>query len=131
MVTSWGQKGSSRGEFNLPHAVLVDAAGRVLVGDRENKRIQIFDADGKWLDTWEGFSPFGLAFDPQGVLYVADGYDNKLLRLNASGKVEQSWGQKGTVAGQFELPHMLGFDPAGNLYIAEVNGKRFQRFAKQ
>jgi DNA-binding beta-propeller fold protein YncE len=131
LITSWGQKGSGRGEFNLPHAVVVDPSGRVLVADRENNRIQIFDADGKWLDTWEGFAPFGLAFEGQGALYVADGYANAVLRLSSAGKVEQTWGKQGTSPGEFELPHMLGFDPAGNFYVGEINGKRFQKFVKQ
>ena len=108
---------------------MIDSAGRVLVGDRENKRIQIFDREGKWLDMWEGFSPFGLAFDAQGTLFVADGYANEIVQLDRSGKIAGRFGQKGTAPGQFELPHMLGFDTAGNLYVAEVNGKRFQKFA--
>jgi DNA-binding beta-propeller fold protein YncE len=130
-VKSWGTAGKDRGQFNLPHAIVVDARGRVLVADRENDRIQIFDREGTWLETWEGFAPFGLAFSPTGSLFVADGRANKILRLDASGKVQQAIGEKGTAACQLELPHMLAFDPAGNLYVAEVNGKRFQRFDKK
>jgi DNA-binding beta-propeller fold protein YncE len=130
-IKSWGTRGKDRGQFNLPHAILIDAAGRLLVADRENDRIQIFDRDGKWLDAWEGFAPFGMAFNPDGVLFVADGRANKVLRLDTSGKVQQSWGQKGTAPGEFELPHMLGFDVGGNLYVAEVNGKRLQKLARQ
>jgi len=128
-IKSWGTPGKDKGEFNLPHAIVIDSAGRVIVGDRENKRIQLFDREGKWLDMWEGFSPFGLAFDARGALFVADGYANEIVQLDSSGKITQRFGQKGTAPGQFELPHMLGFDSAGNLYVAEVNGKRFQKFA--
>lgn len=130
-IKSWGTPGSARGQFQLPHAILVDAGGRVLVADRENNRIQIFDREGQWLDAWEGFAPFGMAFNPAGILFVADGRANKVLRLDASGKVQQSWGEKGTAPGAFDLPHMLAFDPAGNLYVAEINGKRLQRFVKK
>lgn len=126
LITSWGKPGKGPGEFNLPHSIVVDRQGRILVGDRENNRVQIFDETGKFLDEWKGFAPFGLALDKDGQLFVADGRVHKVLRLNASGQVAQSWGQKGTAPGEFELPHMLTLDAAGNLLVAEVNGKRLQ-----
>src|SRR5207302_8667678 len=42
-LKSWGQRGTEPGQFNLPHAIAVDAQNNVYVGDRENKRIQVFD----------------------------------------------------------------------------------------
>jgi DNA-binding beta-propeller fold protein YncE len=127
LIRSWGTPGKGRGQFDLPHSILVDRRGRVLVGDRENDRIQVFDSEGTLLDIWQGFAPYGMATDRNGHLYVADGRANKILRLNDSGHVVQRWGGKGTAPGQFNLPHMLCFDNAGNLYVAEVNGKRLQR----
>jgi hypothetical protein len=47
-LKSWGKYGTAIGEFNLPHTVAVDEAGRVYVGDRENQRIQIFDSEGSF-----------------------------------------------------------------------------------
>jgi DNA-binding beta-propeller fold protein YncE len=126
LITSWGRPGKGPGEFNLPHSIVVDRQGRILVGDRENNRIQLFDDTGKFLDQWPGFAPFGLALDKDGQLFVADGRAHKVLRLSDSGQVLEIWGQKGTAAGQFELPHMLACDASGNLLIAEVNGKRLQ-----
>jgi sugar lactone lactonase YvrE len=46
-IKSWGKKGSSPGEFDIPHALAMDSRGRLFVGDRQNNRIQIFDQDGK------------------------------------------------------------------------------------
>ena len=43
---SWGGLGSGPGEFHLPHGIDVDSRGRVFVADRENSRIQLFDAEG-------------------------------------------------------------------------------------
>lgn len=45
----WGEPGTGPGEFNLPHAVWVARDGRVLVADRENDRVQVFDQNGKLL----------------------------------------------------------------------------------
>lgn len=56
---------------------------------------------------------------------------HQVLRLDAEGKVVQRIGQKGQAPGEFELPHMLTFDTAGNLFVAEVEGKRFQKFKKK
>ena len=53
-LKSWGKYGTAIGEFNLPHTVAVDEAGRVYVGDRENQRIQIFDSEGNFLKQWTG-----------------------------------------------------------------------------
>lgn len=130
-LASWGRRGAKPGEFHLPHSILVDAKGRVLVGDRENNRIQVFDPDGKLLDVWEGFAPYGLAFNSAGQLFVADGRANQILRLDEQGKVAQRWGAKGAAPGQFQMPHMLAFDAAGNLLVAEVGGKRLQKLERK
>lgn len=130
-IATWGSRGEKPGEFHLPHSIIVDSAGRVLVGDRENNRIQVFDADGKWLAQWRGFAPYGMAFDADDRLFVADGRAAQILLIDDQGKVRKRWGQQGEALGEFQMPHMLGFDPAGNLYVAEVDGKRFQRLDRK
>jgi peptidylamidoglycolate lyase len=50
----WGAKGTGPGEFDLPHGVTLDAAGRVYVADRGNARVQVFDGGGKYLSEWKG-----------------------------------------------------------------------------
>lgn len=130
-ILAWGQPGQADGEFDLPHSIIVDAAGRVLVGDRENDRIQVFDGDGRWLDCWKGFAPYGLAFDRHGTLFVADARTHKALRLDERGRILQSWGGKGAALGQFNAPHMLAVDAVGNLYVAEVDGRRLQKFVRK
>ena len=131
LIKTWGTPGKGAGQFNLPHAIVVDATGRVLVGDRENNRIQVFDSEGTLLETWVGFAPYGLAFDDQGVLFVATGREHEVLCLDASGKVQRRWGQKGNAPGEFDLPHMLAFDASGNLYVAEVGGLRLQKLIRK
>ena len=91
-LMSWGTPGSGPGEFNLPHTIVTTSDGRVIVGDRLNNRVQIFDAFGDHLEVWEGFTPFGLEIDRDDVLWVADGRAHKILRLDRSGAIVQSWG---------------------------------------
>src|SRR5690242_3520034 len=48
-VKSWGEPGDQPGQFSTPHSIAVDAQGNVYVADRGNRRIQVFDGDGKFL----------------------------------------------------------------------------------
>ena len=54
-VKAWGKRGTGPGEFNVPHTLAFDSQGRLFVGDRGNRRLQIFDQDGTFLDQWTQF----------------------------------------------------------------------------
>jgi DNA-binding beta-propeller fold protein YncE len=126
-ISQWGTRGTGAGEFHLPHSIVIDNQQRVIVGDRENDRIQVFDLDGQLLEIWPGFAPYGIALDSSQRVFVADGRASQILRLNEAGMVDLRLGGKGHALGQFELPHMLAIDSAGNIYLAEVGGQRFQK----
>jgi DNA-binding beta-propeller fold protein YncE len=130
-VKTWGKPGTKPGEFSLPHCIRVDSQKRVLVGDRENKRIQVFDSEGNVLAIWEGFAPYGLEIDRDGTIFVADVLTNRILQLDAAGRIVHDWGGEGAEPGKFRAPHMLATDSAGNLFIAEVDGMRMQKFARK
>jgi DNA-binding beta-propeller fold protein YncE len=127
-LKTWGKKGAGPGEFNLPHAVQVDAEGRVYVADRENNRLQVFDAEGKFLRQLPGFAPFGLFITPDQYLFVADGRANKVLKMSLDGKILTSWGATGPEPGNFQLPHGLTVAKGGAVYVTEITGKRIQKF---
>jgi DNA-binding beta-propeller fold protein YncE len=129
-LMEWGKKGTGPGEFNLPHAICLNGRGRIYVGDRENNRIQVFDAEGKFLAQWtEGGAPFGLFPTADGRLFVADGRAHRVTILSSEGKALTRWGEEGAAPGQFNLPHMLCVDSRGDAYVAEVNGQRVQKFS--
>jgi DNA-binding beta-propeller fold protein YncE len=72
-LTAWGKKGSAEGEFDVPHAIAVDSHERVYVADRSNSRVQVFDANGKFIADWKQFGrPSGIYVDANDVVYVAD-----------------------------------------------------------
>jgi DNA-binding beta-propeller fold protein YncE len=127
-LKAWGKKGAAAGEFNLPHSVQLDREGRVYVADRENNRIQVFDADGKYLRQLEGFAPYGLFITPDQILFVADGVANKVLKMTLDGKILASWGATGAEPGNFQLPHMLTVAKDGAVYVTEITRKRLQKF---
>jgi hypothetical protein len=55
LLASFGEPGSAPGEFRLPHGLCVTADGRVVVADRENERLQLFEPDGSIASEWPGF----------------------------------------------------------------------------
>ena len=131
-LKAWGKKGAAPGEFNLPHAIAVDRRGRVLVGDRENRRIQVFDADGKFLHEWKHIgSPWGIELTPDQEIFVADGYANRVVKLDIEGQVQGAFGAPGKLAGQFAYAHHLAVGPGGEVYVAEILNWRVQKFVRR
>ena len=129
-ISAWGRFGTGPGEFNLPHTIAVDAKGRVYVGDRENQRIQIFDADGIFIEQWAGIGyPYGLLITPDQHVWMADGGYGRIVVLDPSGKVLGAFGAPGRAPGQFAWAHFLAMGPDRTIYVADVLNWRFQAFA--
>ena len=111
-LTQWGKKGTGDGEFNLVHDVAVDSKGLVYVADRDNNRVQVFDANGKFITKWNDLgSPWGLIFDPkENVLFMSDGVNNRVLKLNLDGQIVGVLGSFGKSPGKFDFPHNIAVD---------------------
>ena len=72
-IKAFGETGHGPGQLYGPHAIAMDASGRIFVADRFNMRIVIFDQDGNYLNRWTQFGmPSDIAFDDNGKIYVAD-----------------------------------------------------------
>lgn len=72
-ILAWGKHGSAPGEFDVPHSLALDSAGRLYVGDRSNNRVQIFDQSGKFIAEWKEFGrPSSVFIDKNDTIYVAD-----------------------------------------------------------
>jgi sugar lactone lactonase YvrE len=138
LKASWGGPGAGHTEFNIPHSVLVLPDERVLVCDRENERIQVFDLDGKYLDEWTDLArPDDVCVDDAGNVYVAElgeraalfpfmprpyGQDRvaRVSVLDLSGKVQMRWGDDPSSPVSFVAPHGIATDSRGNVYVGEV-----------
>jgi len=128
-LKAWGKKGKGESEFVIPHSIAIDSQGRVYVADRENYRIQVFDAEGTFLRQWTNVgSPWGLALTPDGYLYMADGYNGRVQKLNLEGQVLGSFGSYGKLPGQFQYVHHLAVGPGEVIYTAEILNWRPQKF---
>ncbi len=121
LLCSWGTKGSEHGEFDTPHGVWVDSDDRVWVADRANDRIQIFDADGRFLNQLGDLAwPNDVAVDSERNVYVAEAYCGISI-FSAEGELLARWGEKGPAPHQFgDMPHGVAVDSHGDLYVAEV-----------
>src|SRR5262245_5552665 len=127
LVLEWGKKGKEPGQFATAHGLAIDSQDRIFVADRGNKRVQVFAADGKFVAEWSGFgNPFGMLVVGDELL-VSEGDIHKMFHLSlGDGKITASWGDPQTLL----LPHLMAVNSKGTLFLAEVNGKRVQMFAR-
>jgi len=72
-ITHWGGWGMGAGQMRTPHALDIDSQNRLIVGDRGNNRLQIFELDGTYIGELKQFSrPSGLYVTDDDLIYVAD-----------------------------------------------------------
>lgn len=131
-VRQWGTKGAGDGQFDIVHDITIDARGLLYIADRNNQRIQIFNQQGKFLGKWTGLgAPWGLHYvKGEDSIYMCDGLNNRLLQLDAKGRVLGALGRTGAAPGQFDLAHYLAVDSTGAIYVAEIKNRRVQKFVK-
>ncbi|HLF05092.1 MAG TPA: peptidyl-alpha-hydroxyglycine alpha-amidating lyase family protein [Dehalococcoidia bacterium] len=137
LLFSWGESGTEPGQFNIVHNIGTDKDGWVYVADRENQRVQVFDANGKYETQWVNMArPCGLYVDQAtGLVYVgelgvaigsnreAHGLGPRVSVYDTKGNVLARLGDKGPGEGpgQFIAPHGVCIDSRGDIYVAEVS----------
>jgi len=131
-LKTWGTSGSGPGQFKVPHGIAIDARQQVYVADRDNRRLQIFDAQGKYLSEWDDMrgvvSPMATADQ---AVWVLTGTTNRMLKYDLEGRLLTYWGTSSTgrpFPGSLYAPHSFSVDPEGNLYIADYRNHRVQKF---
>jgi peptidylglycine monooxygenase len=122
-IASFGEIGHHTGAFMTPHSVLVDRSDRVLVCDRENNRVQVFDRDGGWLQTWDGLSrPMDIFERQDGTFLVTD-------RVPSLTCFAPDGARLGRCRPSLNGAHGVAGDRLGNLYLAETEPASVTRLA--
>jgi hypothetical protein len=154
-VKSWGEYGTAPGQFRTPHAIAVDRTDNIFVGDRGNRRIQVFDTDGTFLRMFtidvppppgtrpvNGNTPTGAALaatigapnsicitpGSTQVMFVGEStFPGRLFKVSLDGKVLGVIGRSGRQLKQFSGVHQLACPSEYEVYAAETSNWRVQK----
>lgn len=127
-IKAWGTKGAGPGQFRLPHTIVQDSRGRLIVGDRcglgatgcTDNRIQIFDTEGKFLDQWTHMGA--------GALYITK---DDTLYVSGNGRISIADARTGKVLDTIEKAsgHQIAVDSSGDVYTAGL-GSTLRRYTR-
>ncbi|CAF4489680.1 unnamed protein product [Rotaria socialis] len=144
LVAGGNGRGDGLNQLKFPTYLFVDRQQNVYVSDHENHRVMKWNKGAKEGIVVAGgqgagnalaqlYFPNGIFVDTLGTLYVADYHNNRVMRWTQGEKkqgtvIVDGYG-KGSGATQFNSPFGLSFDRQGNLYVADNNNHRVQRFS--
>ncbi len=154
-VESWGEPGTGPGQFNTPHSIAIDREDNVYVGDRGNRRIQVFDTEGNFQRMFtldvpvepgskavNGSTPADLTTvrnigapnslcipeDGSDVLYVGETtFPGRIIKATLQGEVLGVIGHSGRNLGELSGAHGLACPTENELYVAETSNWRVQK----
>jgi DNA-binding beta-propeller fold protein YncE len=140
---SWGggvgSESAEPSRFNDPHGLAIDSQGRILVADRGNNRIQIFDPEGNYIHQWTQFGrPSGIFIDSNDVVYVGDGMSDARWNPGWERGIRIGDGRTGWVTafipdGEIDVGsgvEFLAADAQGNIYAGEVGRQRLVKYVR-
>ena len=152
-IRQWGGIGTGPDKFGQingyafgPTGIAVAQDGTVYVADTWNHRIAAFTSDGKPLRQWGSFfngqenaaalpqhtsdfyGPRGIAIGPNGLLYVTDTGNSRILVFDSTGKFVRTFGTIGSGDGQMDNPVGIAARPDGTIAVADTNNARVLLF---
>jgi DNA-binding beta-propeller fold protein YncE len=136
---SCGSKGYGKGQIQNPHGLAFDKDGRLLVADRDNGRIQLFDKLGNYIDEWHSAElgrPWSLCTDDEGFIYSIDGGDQDdnnprsgIVKLSSDGEIICRFSSFGTGPGELNWGHSIAVSDNGEeVFAVDLKNARVQKF---
>jgi DNA-binding beta-propeller fold protein YncE len=124
------------GDFAKPTGLAVDQEGNLYVCDTLNDRIEIFDADGKFISTFgkngdgpgDFARPKGVAIDGDGHIWVTDGMQDRVQVFNKEAHLLISFGGHGLLPGMFQGLASITIDKDNRVFTSEIFPGRVQQF---
>jgi DNA-binding beta-propeller fold protein YncE len=143
-IEAFGETGYGPGQLRGPHAIAMDAQGRLFVADRANQRILIFDAEGNYVSRWTQFGmPSDIWIDASGRIYVADSESDmtenpgweKGIRI---GDVRTGWvewfildtGDNPPITAGGSGAESITVDRQGNIFAGEPRPQRIVKYVR-
>jgi sugar lactone lactonase YvrE len=151
-----GDGAGTLAKFFYPYGIAVDHSGNIYVSDSYNQRIRMITAAGV-VTTIAGSgmtgpanggyhdgaaasaqfqSPFGLAVDASGNIFIADAGNNRIRELSASGVVSTVAGDGSTgfadgaaSSAEFAAPEGIAIDAHGNIFVADWGNNRIREIS--
>ncbi|KAF4522049.1 hypothetical protein B566_EDAN004031 [Ephemera danica] len=132
----FGREGEGDGELCRPWGVTCDKEGRIVLADRSNNRIQVFEADGRFRHKFgsQGCSPgqfdrpAGVSVDALGRIVVADKDNHRIQIFTFEGVFLLKFGEKGSKPGQFNYPWDVDTDSESRIVVSDTRNHRVQLF---
>ncbi|VDM47832.1 unnamed protein product [Toxocara canis] len=136
---SFGSEGSGDGQVCRPWGICCDNKGRILVADRSNNRIQIFDKDGKFLMKFgcagvrsgQFDRPAGIAVNSMNEIVVADKDNHRIQVFNEKGEFLLKFGERGRTPGMFNYPWGVAVNSFNQIAVSDTRNHRVQIFSPQ
>jgi sugar lactone lactonase YvrE len=135
-VKAWGSRGRGPGQFEDVHTIAVDAKGNVYVGDRFNKRIQVFDGDGNFKTMYTNVgAPWAVCITPGPHQYLyssnstgTTNMDNgEIYKMELDGRIIGKFGHGGKQLKEFMAVHAIDCRNENELYVGEISNWRVQK----
>jgi len=134
-----GTRGTGDGQFNLPRDAVFSPYNKLLyVVDGGNFRVQVFDADGKFIRkfgdvgrrTGQFSRPKGISVDRMGNVYVVDTAFGNVQLFSPDGKLLMYLGSRGSSdkPARYMLPSGVDTDEDGRVYIVDQFFRKVEVF---
>ena len=147
-LTMWGQYGQpspdlpeSKSYFWGPRGIAVDSQGHVFVADTGNKRIAVFDSDGKYitefgtagLDPGQFDEPVGVAVAEDGTVFVTDTWNQRIQSFIPSedGSLYsplQQWDVKAWFGQSLDNKPFIAVSKDNHVFVTDPEGYRVIEF---
>ena len=130
-VSEFGERGEGLGQFNVVHGIAVGPDGQIFVVDRDNLRVQVFRQAGRGFEPVEEWTGFGMPLDIMvsgDRVWVTDLRPAKIVQLDLEGNRKYSFNLPSEGPHRYLEMHSFAVDSDGNLYGADNQHARIQKF---